>query len=250
MLVAWISGVVRAALPAGTRRWLRSSQKSLNRLKPFGKDRAGLLNQVEPVSRVFGLDRGTPIDRFYIERFLWQHRADIRGHVLEIESDIYSQMFGEGRVRHCDVLHVSAGNPHATIVADLASADAIASDTFDCIILTQTLQFIFDASSAIRHVHRILKPGGVVLATVPGISQISQYDRKQWGDYWRFTSTSVSRLFGTTFSEQNISVDAYGNALAASAFLHGLAAEELQQDELASRDSDYEVLIAVRGVRR
>jgi SAM-dependent methyltransferase len=250
MLGAFISDLVRAALPAGARRWLRSQQTHLTRMNSSGKSRAELLDQTEPVSRKFGLDRGTAIDRHYIDKFLSAQRADVRGHVLEVGDSHYTKMFGGDRVQRSDVLHVTAGNPQATIVADLASADSIASETFDCIILTQTLQFIYDVTAAIRHVHRILKPGGVVLATVPGISQISQYDKQRWGDYWRFTTVSITRLFGSVFREENVQVNAYGNALVASALLHGFAAEELQQDELALRDPDYEVLITIRGVRQ
>jgi hypothetical protein len=101
----------------------------------------------------------------------------------------------------------------------------------------------------VRHLHRILKSGGVLLATVPGISQISQFDEARWGDYWRFTSTSASRLFEEAFDKERLDVSARGNALAASAFLHGLAAEELRSDELALNDPDYEMLITIRGTR-
>ena len=64
--------------------------------------------------------------------------------------------------------------PEATIVADLADAAHIPADAFDCIILTQTLHLIFDVRAAVATVRRILAPGGVVLATVPGISQVDR----------------------------------------------------------------------------
>jgi SAM-dependent methyltransferase len=208
----------------------------------------GSLRRVKPISSDFGLDRGLlPIDRYYIETFLARHADDVGGHVLEIEDDFYTRRFGGSRVTHSDVLHVTAGNPRATIVADLTRADHIPANTFDCIILTQTLQFIYDASAAIGTLHRILKPGGVLLATFPGISQISQVWSSQW--YWCFTIPSAGRLFEAVFPAENIVVEAHGNVLVATALLQGLTADELLPEELDHHDLHYQVLITVRAVK-
>jgi SAM-dependent methyltransferase len=211
--------------------------------------RWGTLRRLTPVSRVFGFDRGLCIDRYYIENFLAHHTDDIQGQVLEIGDDAYTRRFGGERVTRSDVLHVAKGNPKATIVADLTCADHIPTDTFDCIIFTQTLLCIYDVRTALWHLHRILKPGGVMLATFPGISQISRYDMDRWGDYWRFTDASARRLFGDVFGPENVTIETYGNVLVACAFLHGLAAHELKQKELDYHDPDYQVIITVRAVK-
>jgi SAM-dependent methyltransferase len=208
-----------------------------------------MFRRLTPISRTFGLDRGQPIDRFYIERFLTSHARDIRGAVLEIGDDGYARRFGRDQLVTCDVLHVEAGHPGATIVADLAHADGMASDAFDCIIFTQTLQFIFGLQAVTNTLHRLLKPGGVLLATAPGITQISRYDMDRWGEYWRFTTLSMRRLLEEVFPSAHVSVDANGNVLTAVAFLHGLAAEELRPDELDYRDADYELLITARAIK-
>lgn len=215
----------------------------------MGWVRFGSLRRVTPISRVFGSDRGLCVDRYCIERFLSGHASDIQGRILEIADDTYTRRFRGDRVIQGDVLHVAEGNPEATIVADLTCADHIPSDTFDCIILTQTLQFIYDVPAAVRTLNRILKPGGVLLATFPGISQISRYDMDRWGEYWRSTTLSARMLFEDVFPAANVAVEAHGNVLAAIAFLQGLAAEELRQEELDHRDPDYEVLITVRAVK-
>ena len=44
----------------------------------------GLLG-TKPVSDHWGWDRGTPVDRYYIEQFLAEHAADVRGRVLEVK---------------------------------------------------------------------------------------------------------------------------------------------------------------------
>jgi SAM-dependent methyltransferase len=169
--------------------------------------------------------------------------------VLEVRDDAYTRRFGGERVTRADVLHPTAGNQKATIVADLTSADHVPSEAFDCIVLTQVLPFILDVTAAVRTLHRILRPGGVVLATVPGISQIVRYDMERWGDFWRFTSLSARRLFECGFPEGEVQVGVHGNVLAATAFLQGLSSRELRPEELDYLDPDYEVLITVRAVK-
>lgn len=236
---------IKRLLPARPRRWLR-----IARLSTVGWIELGRLRRLQPASRNFGWERGLPIDRYYIERFLSAHAEDIKGHVLEIGEDTYTQQFGGTRVTKSDVLHYLEGNPKATIVADLTCADGVPSDDFDCIILTQTLQMIYEVRSAMGHLFRILKRGGVLLATAPGISKINRrLGRDPWGEYWRFTTQSSQRLFEEAFQSSNVTVQACGNVLTAVAILHGLASEELAPRELDFDDPDYEVLITIRAVK-
>lgn len=208
----------------------------------------GDLRRLVPVSREFGFDRGLPIDRYYIEKFLAAHADDIRGRVLEVGDDSYTRRFGAERVQVRDVLHVEAGNPAATLVGDLTTADHIPSETFDCFVLTQTLHLIYDVRRALRTIFRLLKPTGVLLATFPGISQTSI---DQWAARWCWSLRvqSTARLFAEIFPPDHVQVRAYGNVLAAVAFLQGLAAAELTTDELEFHDPRYEVVIAARAVK-
>jgi glycosyltransferase involved in cell wall biosynthesis len=235
---------VKSRLPSPLRDWLKRYTSGPR----VGRVRFGSLRRLTPISRAFGFDRGLPIDRYYIERFLSAHAADVRGDVLEIGDDTYTRRFGGDRVTKSDVLHVSEGNPKATIVGDLTRAEYIPPESFDCVILTQTLHLIYDVRAALKTLYRILKPGGVLLATFPGISQIS---KDCWREYWcwGFTHLSARRLFEEVLPAANVSVEVSGNVLTAIAFLHGLAAEELRQEELDYRDSNYEVSIMVRAVK-
>ena len=243
-----IRAAAKALLPPAVYRRLQLARGRLTSW--LGKDRIrfGNFRRLTPISAEWGEDRGLSIDRHYIEQFLGMHSQDIRGHVLEIRDDTYVRRFGAGQVSKIDVLYPIDGNPRATIVADLSSADHIPSDTFDCIVLTQTLQYIYDTAAVIRTLHRILRPGGVLLATFPGISQSSRR-KERWNNYWRFTTCSAERVFADGFPAREISVSAYGNVLAAIAFLHGLATEELHPEELEYADPDYELLITVRAVK-
>jgi hypothetical protein len=213
------------------------------RLRKRGHGLPGL----EPVSREFGFERGKPVDRWYIERFLNEHRADIRGAVLEVAESTYTQWYGDGQVTQSDVLH-RQGNDESTIVGDLTTGEGLPRQAYDCFICTQTLPFIYDVHAAVQGMANVLKPGGVVLATVPGMSQVSRDDKRDWGDWWRFTSQGTQRLFEEAFDE--VGVQAHGNVLSAAAFLYAYAAEELTEAELAHRDPDYELLITVRATSR
>jgi SAM-dependent methyltransferase len=207
----------------------------------------GSLGSTAPVDANFGYGRGTPIDRYYIEQFLDRHAGDITGHALEVGDASYCIRFGTGIARQ-DVLHVSPENSHATIIGDLAQDDVLPASSFDCIVLTQTLHLIYDMPKAVEQLHRALKPGGVALVTVPGITSI---DTGEWGDswYWALTRHSATRLFGEAFGASQIEVDVRGNVYAATTFLQGLALEEVDRGKLDVVDQAYPVVVSVRAVR-
>jgi len=208
------------------------------------------LSTVKPVSSLLGCDRGTPIDRYYIERFLKSRDQLIQGIVLEIANSSYSRRFGGNRVETFEVLHAPPGNKHATIVGDLTDPATLPENAVDCFICTQTFNFIFDIQKAIAGAHRILKPGGILLATVAGISQISRYDMDRWGDYWRFTTASVQKLFEPVF-KGGVEIESFGNVLSAIAFLQGIAVEDLPDRTLLDQtDPDYPLLITIVARKR
>ena len=208
----------------------------------------GTLRNVNPVTRGFGYDRGQPVDRYYIERFLAANATDISGHVLEVGDATYTARYGTD-VSKSSILHVDPHAPGATVIADLQHAPHLASDTFDCVICTQTLQFVYDVRGAIETIARVLKPGGVVLATVPGISQTDDATwSRSW--FWSFTPLAVERLFGEVFDAKAVQVEGHGNVLTATAFLQGLATEDLSREELQHHDPAYPMLVTVRAMKR
>jgi len=115
----------------------------------FRPVRFGSLGKVEPISDRWGLDRGTPIDRYFIEAFLARSSDRIRGRVLEVGDSRYADRFGAD-IDRLEILDIRADNPRATIVADLVAADAIPDASFDCLIVTQVLQYVSDPSASDR----------------------------------------------------------------------------------------------------
>jgi SAM-dependent methyltransferase len=241
-----VKSLLKTVLPPPARRWLRRQPLRVQRL--FRGD-AGLYRRTAPFDKHWGGRRGQIVDRYYIEKFLAEHADDVHGHVLDFFDDEYTRQFGGDKLTKVDVLHLTADNPHATIVADLSDGREIPSDTFDCVICTQVLLLVYDLRAAIRTLHRILKPGGVVLLTSPGIQKISRGDMEMGGEYWRFTTLSLRRLFEEVFPHSCVEVKASGNVLAATAFLHGLAVEDLRSKDLEYADPDFPVSLAVRAVK-
>jgi SAM-dependent methyltransferase len=204
----------------------------------------GTIRRTTPLSDHWGRDRGTPVDRYYIEHFLSGARNVIRGRVLEVMNADYTHRFGVA-VERSDVLDIDPTNPSVTIVADLANADDIPSETFDCFILTQTLQYIYDIRSAVEHAHRLLRPGGTLLCTVPTVSRIARCELGS--EYWRLTPAACARLFGDVFDGGVVDVRARGNVLSAVAFLVGMAREELSSGELDRDDPFFPVIVTVQA---
>jgi SAM-dependent methyltransferase len=201
-----------------------------------------------PVSADFGWDRGLPIDRYYIERFLAEYANDVGGRVLEVGDNAYSRRFGGNRIEHQDILHVYSGNPKATIVGDVSEPDCLPEAAFDCILFTQTLHLIFDMQKAVRHLHSALKPGGVLLLTVPGISQI---DRGHWGStwFWSLTPAALNRLLADCFPAGSIKVGSRGNVFSTTAFLQGIAVSEVDTRKLDMNDEAYPLVVSARAAR-
>jgi hypothetical protein len=195
-----------------------------------------------PLSDWYGFDRGTPIDRPYIEAFLAAHAADVRGRVLEVKSDDYARRFGGARVRAVDVVDVDADNAHATLVADLNVAGALEPSAYDCVLLTQTLQFL-TPSIALPQLYAALVPGGVLLVTTSALTRQETPDT----DRWRLPPAGLLDLLLTWLPpEAEVQVEGRGNAVAAAASLLGMVVQELSPAQLAPVDWRFPVVSLAR----
>jgi len=202
-----------------------------------------LLSSPKPLSDWYGFDRGTPLDRFYIESFLEKHQAHIQGICLELQDDTYTKRFGQARATKSDVLDINKNNKKATIIADLRNMTKTPPDSYDCIILTQVLQFIDLPSKALGECWRILKPGGVLLTTLPSISRIDCQSGIE-EDYWRFTKAGAKVIFSTQDWKQ-LQIESHGNCRSGLYFLAGVSKEEASSYSLNSHDENFPLIISV-----
>ena len=229
-------------------RWLETPQQGASTVPAVGKIRFGDMRRLQPFGADYGFGRGGAIDRYYAESFLQANAEAIRGYALEIQDDKYLRQFGGERVSRRDILDIDPGNTRATVIADLAKADHVPANTYDCIVLAQTLQFIYDLRSVMKHVHRILKPGGTLLLTVPGITRINyRAHGSSW--YWSFTEAAVKNLLKEVFLENNMHIEVHGNVLVAASFLYGVGAGEITQEEYDYKDPDYPLVITAKAVK-
>ena len=240
-------------MPASLRSRLRRLGRSrvirrlfgLTPIPSRGRVRFGDLRRTRPIASDFGYARGGPVDRYYIESFLERHDTDVRGRVLEVGDDSYTRRFGGHRVQRADVLHIDHVDG-ATYSGDISDGSFLPDGTFDCIILTQTLHLVYDFPAALRTIRRVLRPGGVLLLTVPGISNI---DSGEWGSSWfySFTHLSLRRMAEESLSGFDVEISSYGNVLAAVGFLHGLSVNEMTRAELDDHHLPYSLIHALRA---
>jgi hypothetical protein len=230
-----VQGIFHAGRYVCKRLWQKLQQHS-----PIISRRHEFL-RTEPVSRVFGFDSGTPIDRYYIEKFLAKNRSSICGHILEVADDTYARRFGS-KVKKISILN-AVPSPTATIVGDLATGKNIPQNTFNCVLLTQTLHCIYDATAALCNAYASLAPEGTLLLTAPGISQISSFDMERWGDYWRFTNKALELLIEQCCPKAQHTVNIHGNLAVAKGFLDGNVVEDYPEDVLALVDPEFQLLL-------
>lgn len=205
-------------------------------------------NNTHPLSDCYGFDRGTPLDRHYIEKFLEDNKADVRGACLELLNNDYTLRYGGSNVIKSDVLDIDPANKNATIIDDLRKLGKVSDNTYDCIMLTQVFQFIDNCDAAVAECYRVLKPGGVLLATLPSVSRIDCMSGVN-GDYWRFTSAGAKYLFEKKFVSENTSISSVGNARSGIYFYAGMTIEETPLKTLKTDDPQFPLIITVRAVK-
>ena len=243
-----LKSLIKKNAPAFSLRWLHKAGL-YNVYRPtIGDVKWGDLNRQTPFSIDFGYDRGGPVDRYYIENFLKKEGACIKGRALEIGDNEYTLLFGGNKVLQSDILHIDATNTKATFVGDISNAPHLPDNAFDCIVLTQTLHLIYDFKGALATCHRILKPGGVLLLTSPGITPIASGAWKEtW--YWSFTDKALKRLVTEAFPVGNIEIETFGNVFVATAFLYGTGISEVTKERLEHKDPQFQVIITVKAVK-
>jgi hypothetical protein len=232
----------------GTNREINKFNKISNVMDFFSNVKLKNILNAKPVSNQFGCDRGKPIDRFYIEKFLSTHTNDIKGNVLEVSENQYTMKFGK-QITSSAVFNFERGS-NADIVGDLCDIRTLSENSVDCFICTQTFNFIYDFKAAIVGARYLLKPGGVLLATVACLAPISKYDSDRWGDFWRFTPQSCMTAFGNVFGEQETEIMPLGNSASASLFMKGYALEDLPRNfDLDFNDGLFPLIIGVRAIK-
>lgn len=230
--------------PAGVRAWVA---RALYRLTspPVGRVRLGDFGGVAPIGAGQSVPPARRIDAHYTAAFLAEQAHYVRGEVLEISDGAYAKTIGMGRVK--SVTRLIPGN-QAIALVDHLNTDHLPDASFDCILLLQTLHRIYDLAATVQTLHRLLKPGGVLLLTAPGVGLVKANATAAAG-YWAFTERTLRLLFEPAFGAEQLQVSTHGNVLAAMAWLHGLPADQLDAAELEVQDPQYPLLLTLRAIK-
>lgn len=207
-----------------------------------------LFGNTNPVSMFYGFDRGLPIDRYYIEEFLEQNKQYIKGVCLEVQDDGYCKKYGQDRVIKQDILDIVSNNKKATIIADIKDLSQIKDFTYDCIVLTQVLQYVDDLDGAIAECKRVLKNQGVLLVTLPSAAKIDP-DAGTKNDYWRFTEASAKYLFSKYFESSKLEIKTHGNAALLWQSLAGFSQQDTYKKFFKMNNPAFPLIVTVRGIK-
>lgn len=239
--------VLDRILPAPARRQLAF------RLYQIGAPRVGRLHlgdlgKSQPLLRAPGGPQGLWVDQHYKAAFLADQAHYVRGRVLLVDRPESWQEHVGSRIDDVQLLAPELELNEDGLLEDLAFAEDLGENRFDCILMFQTLHRVYDLPGAIYTLYRLLAPGGVLLVTLPGIGLVKQSPESEEG-YWAFTEYSARQLFGCVFPADMRRVEAQGNVLAAQALLHGIPAACLQAEELEVNDPQYPLVITVRAMK-
>ena len=184
------------------------------------------------LSKSFGTDRGTPVDRMLMELFLQKYCDDENtGNLLEFSDSSFSDALFPLANKY--VFHFQEG-----LIPDLGVGNAIVGDLnllplpilqakFDLIISTQVLAFTKNPFLVAQNLVAMLSVGGRIIGTEPFMSQISDYDDNRWGDYFRFTTKGLEQVFSSNSNVQiATSTFPLGNYQSTRMSLQGIVQED------------------------
>jgi len=202
----------------------------------------------QPLSSDYGTERGTPIDRYYIDQFVARHAGDLRGVTLEVGAANYLRRFGGPNVTAVEVLDIDPANDGATVIGDLRHLDAVPDNSYECVLLVQVLSFIDDVVAAVGEAVRILRPGGTLLVTVPGMAPMDP-QAPPGLESWRFTVNSLRFLFRPHFGDRDLEIASWGNVRSGIGIWVGMSQQDFRTRELDHVDPRYPCILTVRAVK-
>ena len=205
----------------------------------------GNLRRTKPLSCNFGFERGTPVDRFYLHKFLEQNKHFITKDVLEIQVSDCSKQYGHNVLQQHTVDIIPNFNP--TYLCDLAQSEAIIpSNAYDCFLMPNTLCVLKDIQICLTQAQRILKPGGVILATTVSFAPLCP----DVPDYWHMSKAGWEEIVKKSLNQCDVKIQSFGNSLIAMAAMLGLAMEELDPKEFEYQDPRFPVSITLWAQKR
>jgi SAM-dependent methyltransferase len=145
--------------------------------------------------QILGLDKQAHLDS--ISQFISSHATDFRGVVLDVGCG--SMPYREGILASSSAiesylgLDLESNNFDRELEPDLTwdgTRIPLEDDCVDVAIATEVFEHCPDTSLVVREIHRILKPDGVLLFTVPFLWPLHEVPH----DYFRFTPFALQSI--------------------------------------------------------
>jgi len=192
-------------------------------------------------------NRCTPLDQYYIYKFLKDNSKYIKGRVLEIGTDLMAHQYGHENVVKSDLVNKST-NVNAKFGRDslIDYTSDIPSDTYDCIIAAYIFQPTHNLSPLIKTLYRILKPRGVMLAMTKSIGALVTEHSDYTDQHRHLTCLSVRKMFEEHFPIKNIAITCFGNVVSVKSLLVQLVSKESSQGESDYSNNRHHIVIGVR----
>lgn len=198
----------------------------------------GQLRRLTPICPDFGISRGTPIDRHYLNQFIAEIRDLVQGDTVEIGgNDGNKDVYGFTRTSGYRGLDITEA-PGVSLVGDAADPGIIPANSLDSVIAFNVLEHTARPWQVVDNMRHWLRKGGRAYCMVPSAQRLHGAPE----DYWRPLPAALREMFGA-WSEQT--VYQYGNPLSVVASLMGVAAEELDAPELSTYHPGYPVASCV-----
>lgn len=191
-------------------------------------------------------ERGTPIERYYIEKFLTMHKDYIKGYTLEMRDPLYIRKFGD-KITKYDIFDYA--DEKATFTGDIQKTENMPSDKYDTYICTQMLYVPYDTKAALKSANKMLKKGGALIVTLPFIQKVLVTENFG-NEHWRITEPALKRLLEEAGFEVK-DIRSYGNSMATVLSLEGIAVEDIKDKKnLDIYDFNYPVEIAALAIKK
>lgn len=118
-------------------------------------------------------------------------RQHARGRLIDLGcGDMPFRAFVQAQVTAYDSLDFFPRRADVTYVADLQDMGQVPSAAYDTAVCIEVLEHVPDPFRAVREIWRVLRPGGVLVVSVPHISRL--HDEPH--DYYRYTRHGLRRL--------------------------------------------------------
>jgi len=132
-------------------------------------------------------------NRVAVIRFLEEHAKQMHGKVLDVGSGRWT--FARRLLQnHCQYIATDCfADPNVDIVSDIeVLSNTFNKDDFDFILCLEVLEHIPHPWLAVKQLHTVLKPGGILLMTTP--FHMRFHGTNNYRDYWRFTPEGLGLL--------------------------------------------------------